>query len=383
MVSEIITKREVFYLSGYDPRGYRFYFQMYKKHMLKQNKINHLNAQINSKPRKDNFSYSWKIQTKDTQTNYNFLIWDDIIRQNWSTNMKDTLKDNYIYVKRYIFSGLTHKMSKINKHGLLAMYYPVVYNLISIILIFVALGILYITLSNILNIFVIIPTIFTSAYFMFQAQYKLGKKLGVHWLGNIYAFSIRQAYSEIDGFEERIDHFSKIICEEVKKDINDEILIIGHSVGASLLVPVAAKVIEFCHKNSIRTRKIKLLTLGNCIPLVSFPEISTSFKKDLEILAHEQDIVWINYASMIDGASSGFTDLLECVNITNIKGQGTQMLSTRFHKLFSKTTYSNIRYDWYQVHFLYLMSSELRGEYDYFKITAGNKPLQYKINKKE
>ena len=46
VMNNIIENREVFYISGYDPRGYRYYYSLYKKNAKLQNKVNNLNLQI-------------------------------------------------------------------------------------------------------------------------------------------------------------------------------------------------------------------------------------------------------------------------------------------------------------------------------------------------
>ncbi len=41
-----LKSRDVFYVAGYDPRGHRYYYSLFKKNSLLQNKINNLNLKV-------------------------------------------------------------------------------------------------------------------------------------------------------------------------------------------------------------------------------------------------------------------------------------------------------------------------------------------------
>jgi hypothetical protein len=50
-------------------------------------------------------------------------------------------------------------------------------------------------------------------------------------------------------------------------------------------------------------------------------------------------------------------------------------LNARFYKLIAKDRYQEIRRDGKRLHFQYLMSGDISGEYDFFAITAGGLSL--------
>ena len=47
-------------------------------------------------------------------------------------------------------------------------------------------------------------------------------------------------------------------------------------------------------------------------------------------------------------------------------------------EIYDKKRYKNIRYKWYQVHFLYLKATQIRGGYDYFYLTIDPDKLEDK-----
>jgi hypothetical protein len=372
-----ITKRKVFYISGYDPRGYRYYYSLYKKNLSLQNSLNGLNATITSKAIKDKYTYTWDVSSNtdhNTQTKYSFLVWDDIIRDNWSDGFTGIAKDSYQYLRRYVFKGLTSKFAKVNKQRLITGYYPTLYNVFSILIIlFICYNFLQLATSfvGIILAFVFSLVIF---YLLLKYYFKLGKTLGVFWLGRIYAFCVQWANSEIKDIDQRIEEFSNIILDSFQDDY-DEIIISSHSVGTIMMIPVASKVIQKAKENNIDISRLKILTLGHCIPLVTLHKEGIKFRNDLEYIANQDNLTWVDFTAAIDGACFYLDNPVKSAGIKKFK-KGPKVLSTRFFKLFKKDTYKKLRYDWYKAHFLYLMATDIKGKYDYFEITAGSKPLE-------
>ena len=119
-----------------------------------------------------------------------------------------------------------------------------------------------------------------------------------------------------------------------------------------------------------------MLTLGHCIPLVSFQKSADFFRNDLASL-HKAQIVWIDFTSPIDGACFPLVDFMSIAGLA--QNPYPKYLSTRFHKLYTQKSYKKIRYDWYKAHFLYLYANEILGVYDFYNLIGGPKFLEEKI----
>lgn len=76
-------------------------------------------------------------------------------------------------------------------------------------------------------------------------------------------------------------------------------------------------------------------------------------------------------------------DYLKTCGINSQKNQGPKFLSTRFFKLYEKEEYKKIRKNWYKAHFLYLMATQIKGQYDYFNFVAGPDKLENKIKQEK
>ena len=380
-MNNVIENREVFYISGYDPRGYRYYYSLYKKNAKLQNKVNNLNLQISKiKNIKENIVSCDITSNKDTHTIYNFLLWNDIVKENWAEGFFSNFLDTLYFIKMYLLSGIFVRFTKESKEQLIAGLYPLFYLLSTLSVLSYFSYKTYQFNLNYIPAYIAIGISFLIFFLGIKLIEVIANKIAVFWLSRIYAFCAKWGENRISKVDDRVEYFAKHIFERIKENNNKdkEFILSAHSVGTILAIGVANNVIKNCIQSNIDYSNFKLLTLGHCIPLVSFQRKSENHKKVLEELGKTKDFIWLDYTAAIDGACF-CVDPIKSSGINREKDCGPILMSPRFFKLFKKENYKKIKKEKYKAHFLYLYSTDLAGNYDYFDITAGNKPLEYRI----
>ncbi|EAH8152403.1 DUF829 domain-containing protein [Campylobacter lari] len=375
-MKKICQKRDIFYIAGYDPRGYRHYYAMFKKNLAEQNKL--LNYDYTLSKAQINAYAFWQIQTPYTNTSYTFLSWNDIVKKNWSEGIKDALSDCYSFFRIYTITGLFLKFGKESPHQLITGYYPFFYVLLSLIFTLVcAFGSLF-YLQN-FHIILGILAFVLSLVFLPKMLYKLGKKLAVFWIARICSFCANWEKNSQGELELRMDDFARVIFEKLKENANDknyELILSAHSVGTVLCINVLAKVLRKCEKENVSFENLKVLTLGECIPLVSYQKRSFEFRKDLEYLGSKK-LIWYDFTSIIDGACFAQVDF---IRTSGVKAQfSPKYLSAKFHTLYKNKDYKKIKKDKYKAHFLYLFATQIQGVYNFFEFIIGKNKLEEKI----
>ncbi|EAK9939718.1 DUF829 domain-containing protein [Campylobacter lari] len=375
-MDKLCQKRDVFYIAGYDPRGYRHYYAMFKKNLAEQNTL--LNYDYTLSKTQANAYAFWQIQTMHTNTTYTFLNWNDIVKRNWSEGIKDALSDCYSFFRIYTITGLFLKFGKESPHQLITGYYPFFYVLLSLIFtLFCAFGSLF-YLQN-FHIILGILAFILSLVFLPKMLYKLGKKLAVFWIARICSFCANWEKNSQGELELRMDDFARVIFEKLKENVNDknyELILSAHSVGTVLCINVLAKVLRKCEKENISFENLKVLTLGECIPLVSYQKRSFEFRKDLEYLG-SKNLIWYDFTSIIDGACFAQVDF---IRTSGVKAQfSPKYLSAKFHTLYKSKDYKKIKKDKYKAHFLYLFATQIQGVYNFFEFIIGKNKLEEKI----
>ncbi|EGK8096684.1 DUF829 domain-containing protein [Campylobacter lari] len=375
-MDKLCQKRDVFYIAGYDPRGYRHYYAMFKKNLAEQNTL--LNYDYTLSKAQVNAYAFWQIQTPYTSATYTFLSWNDIVKKNWSEGIKDALSDCYSFFRIYTITGLFLKFGKESPHQLITGYYPFFYVLLSLIFtLFCAFGSLF-YLQN-FHIVLGILVFILSLVFLPKMLYKLGKKLAVFWIARICSFCANWEKNSQGELELRMGDFARVIFEKLKENVNDknyELILSAHSVGTVLCINVLAKVLRKCEDENISFENLKVLTLGECIPLVSYQKKSFEFRKDLEYLG-SKNLIWYDFTSIIDGACFAQVDF---IRTSGVKTQfSPKYLSAKFHTLYKNKDYKKIKKDKYKAHFLYLFATQIQGVYNFFEFIIGKNKLEEKI----
>ena len=384
-----VKQRQVFYIHGFDPRGAAHYHRLYRDQAAKQSKLNGLNIKVSRRQRQSSHSHQWQLDTEYTHTDYCYLSWDDIIRAHWSKNWWQILGDFFHCLFAYVLTGRIFTFARHSYKQLIAGLFPVIYICSSVIV----SGWLAVYLSKLVP-WQSLPTaiqaaqlplhwlfgILLFALFMHGCK-RVGDKLAVFWLLRIYAFALNWASGKITPLESKIEHFAGDISRAIQNLDNDEIVIVAHSVGTMVVIPSLAKALASLPNDPVlwANKRVVLMTLGQCIPLLSFQPKAHDFKTHLQLLGQDSRLLWLDYTAPTDGACFPLLDPITSCGLARTPNAGPYLLSPRFFALYHAPHYKKLRRAWYTMHFLYLMANDKLGVYDYFAFTAGPKRIASQI----
>lgn len=373
-----VKKRSVFYLSGYDPRGARHYYNLYKKEAKKQEKVDGTSIEISKKRRLySKHIYRWEIIYQDscttTLTDYYFLSWDDYIREKWGRGTWKYAKSLWEYSRLYIFRGLFLRYIKKTKETTVTIFIPFLFLIASLMFSIIFPILIYNELKDIVDFYLLFFTTSVIGFIVFVLSMRLSERLPISWLNRVFTFSAFLSKGFDEKLKERIYGFSQDIVDIIRKSNPDEFVIVSHSVGTILTIPLVESLIEKYDSISGETTdtSIVIVTLGECIPLVSGVPENDDFKSMLRNIATFKKIKWIDYTSKIDGACFPGLNFFEDSDIELPYKENYQFISPRFHTLYKKNHYLKIKRNKYQSHFLYLMATDKKTGYNYFRMTAG------------
>uniref|UniRef100_UPI001594ADC4 hypothetical protein n=1 Tax=Derxia lacustris TaxID=764842 RepID=UPI001594ADC4 len=375
----------VFYLSGFDPRGAPFYRRLYRDEAAAQARVGGLQLDVGPRKRDGDFASRWRIATPGdaTVTDYDFLHWDDLIRQHWLRNELKLLAAYLGVIWLGVRTGALWKVWRASWPPGVAVSFPFV--LLALVLgagaaAGLALGALAAAgLADAVPGARAIGALAGLAAFagVVQLGRLIERRFRIYWLLRIYAFSIRLALGKLPGMEARIDAFARLFVERVRSCDADEVLVAAHSVGTIMAPMMLARALALDPELARRGPRIALLTLGQCIPMVSYIPQAARIRADMAALAAAREIDWVDFTAPTDGACFALVDPLATSGIAqpDPAAPRPKLLSPRFARLFTPASYRALRRDWYRTHFQYLMASEKPatepGAYDYFAITAG------------
>ncbi len=367
-----IRRRAVFYISGFDPRGARHYHTLYKEESAKQTAINGMKLEVGPRQKLQEHIHHWTVNSEETHTDYHVLGWDDLVRNHWISKPLTLAWRSLQAYWHVIVTGALWRAGQVNMAPMLTYLYPLALMLLLALVSYITGGIVAGLLPAPFAILTWLLKIGIAAG-CFAVGMRLMEKLHVYWLLRIFCFGSGQAKAHLSESVERTDYFADFIATKLHTESYDEILLIGHSVG-TILLPMMGEKLLTDHPDLLE-KPITFITLGQCVPLVSFMPESEPCRKALRFMAR-QPLQWLDLAAPPDGVSFSLTGPFK--EICEPGALKLRCASPRFHSLLDMSTYNRIKRNKFRMHFQYLMAGDKAGKYDYFLLTAGDQPLVLK-----
>jgi hypothetical protein len=360
-----VRKRKVFYLPGYDPVPARHYREMYRREGAQQAEISgyqlHMQAKLGA-------GYAWQATAEidgiETTTEVEFLGWNDIV----VASMQAGVLASYWLLLRtlwlYLRTGALFALIRLRPAPMLAALYPVALFGGQLLLGLLALWLAVWALG-----WAGWPLGFAALYGILWLFKRADRRIYAYYLLYVYAFSAWHAGGYPPALRARLEDFKARIAKALTQD-NDEVLIVGHSVGAHLGVELLA---EMERDGMIKgNTPLALLSLGEVIPMISYLPKARGLRRSLHALGKSARVFWLDVTAPGDG---GCFALCDPVAVSGV-GAGPKVLSAAFSQTLKPETYAARKRAFFKLHFQYLCAFDKPDKYDYFAITAGPQTLE-------
>jgi hypothetical protein len=372
-----VKTRRVHYFSGFDPRGAAFYHRLYREEAGKQSTHNNARLVVGPRQRRNDFVSAWgvssELEGERTHTDYQFMHWDDLARANWQRSPWLLWAGGFGPWVKLFTCGYWMRIRSVSKPASLCGAFPAALFLVFLLLAsLVGIGVGYFSSLSGLGMWVFLALGGVTSGLVLRVGFAASEKLGGHWILRTILFVRSWALGEQRPLDRRFDEFASHVIQEQKRNPVDEVLLVGHSIGSIVAVDVAARLTA---KSLSEHDRVKLLTLGHCIPMLSFLPEANEFRESMKILATAKAIPWTDVTIPPDPLCFYGLDPVEMLGEVAPGIQGPRMAVARVYRMFRHETYSRLRWNKLRLHFQYLMASELPADYDYFLTTAGPLPL--------
>jgi hypothetical protein len=379
-----VRKRCVFYLSGFDPKGAAHYHALYHQEAARQSEVSGVSITVGRRQKTSEGNAFWDLSGNppegSVETRYEFLRWDDIVRQNWSRSQPVLIKDLISTTWLNLRTGALWRMCKIAWPPVLAIFLPFV--LLCVVVISTPLMAALAAWITPLSWSGWVAGLFSLAAGAgwLALTLQLEKKFNMAWLLRSYAFTAKQAKGLTPQLDRRLEQHAGTLLARINSQLDDEVLLVGHSSGTTMAAMVLANALRQDAKLGSRGPVVSFLTLGQCMPLLSSLPAATRFRADLRCLADAKDIDWIDFSAPPDGCCFALVNpLLACGDDAVAVADRPKLLSPRFADMFDADDYAAIRRDRFRCHFQYVMASKKAVAFDYFAITAGAQTLAHRF----
>jgi hypothetical protein len=185
-------------------------------------------------------------------------------------------------------------------------------------------------------------------------------------------FTWRFAHRQRPDWDERIGRFAAYLAEVARSSDAEEIIIVGHSSGSFLGLEILARALQLDPALGQHGPRVALLTVGGNLPILGFLPVSSEFRQHLRQLAVEPSVDWIDCQSR--------KDVMNFYPFDPIAGHGIDVgaarrnpviVPVRFREIIDPGHYNRFRWQFFRVHFQFVMANERPHPYDFFMIVRG------------
>jgi hypothetical protein len=195
-------------------------------------------------------------------------------------------------------------------------------------------------------------------------------------LNNCWPFLREFARGERTGFDRSLDILASRIVASARAGDADEILLIGHSAGAMLALTAMAKALERDPDVGRHGTPISLVTVGSIMPALAMHPAAGALRRTVATIATERSVLWTDCQSRED-----FMNFWEFDPVT---GTGTeagerrcnpQIWQVPVRKMIAPEVFARVRFNYWRMHYQYIMSNDRRAAYDYYMFLCGPAPF--------
>jgi hypothetical protein len=387
-----VRRRQVFYISGFDPQGPAHYHRLYADEGAKQARVSGYSLLVGGRHRSSPLAAGWAVEARfgtgteavAVESQVEFLRWDDIVRANWTRSRWRVMLGALVSTGRQVRNGVLWRVLKTSWPAFMVLAMPP--------LLVVVLGLLAALGSGLVAALLVRGFLLTAvlagaagAGSWWALARWAEARVQMAWLMRSTRFILRQARGATPDLEARIDAFGERIAAAWTRGAFDEVLVVGHSSGAMLAVSAVSRALAASRldggSGSGAVVPLSLLTLGECIPMLSYQPEAQQFRAELAAVARSGLVDWVDVTAPPDGCCFALVDPTAAAwrgngDVAPPSGwRAPKLLSARFAQMFDSVRYAELRLDKYRCHFQYLMASDVPVDYDYFAITAGPKRL--------
>jgi hypothetical protein len=362
-----VAKRLVFHIGGYDPTTPPASAQRRFVREIERFQRTWTVEAIVDDLRDSADQTQWNVTTTgpnwQVETDYHLVRWDDVIDGFSRRSIGSRVPLGLLAFLDFVLAGTLWRYLLSNWRYAFFFLYP-----------FVMFGLL-IAAAFLIGVFAFkitrsIPVATGGGLFGFAAVLA-GPWRWLH-LGDLFddwIFSreyIRCGNSEIG---QRLDRLAAELVAAASKSAADEILVIGHSLGAVLAVDLLDRALKLDPALGRNKIPVTFLSVGSSILKIGLHPKAIRFRTTLERVAKSRAIFWGDYQAL--------TDLL---NFYKSRPMAEMGLSTenepivrvvRLSQMLDHEMYQRIRLNFFRLHCQFVSGNDRRTSYDYFMLTCG------------
>lgn len=376
------ARRRVYYLSGFDPRGPRFYHQLLRDQARLQSATDGAVYEVGPRHGQDPLCSTWQVTAQDSQgrvdTDFVFLRWDDLIRRHWPESIPAMFRGMVGFYRLGLADGSLARTWGCARRMFWTLLTPLIFAMMAVVAALV-MGWGMVELLGMAGPAMVplhwLAGLATACGTIWLAH-RAARQWKLDWLVRILLFARRWARQPPPELDIRWRALAERMHQDDARAPVDEVVLIGHSVGAIAAMPVVAHWLASPSRHP--SSQLSLLTLGQVIPLLSFMEGPHGLREQIGRIA-TSTLPWLDYTAPADPLCHALMDPVTSAGWPARPSSLMRVRSARLDKMFAPHDYQRLRKDAFRLHFQYLMATSLPVKNDFFQLIAGRLTMEERL----
>ena len=378
----MIRRRHVFYVEGYDPQGAEGYYGIFQRTCKRFLKIWPIDVKVGPLKLDSELQAHWDIEAGgpnwQVSTRYEFLRQEHFIRAQMAEPLWRQIPRSLRWALDDLVSGATFRILRASwQFGLALVHFQVM--LLAWIIVSIAGGTIagvaaarFTGLPAIVGVIVAVA----AAIAIFLLLRRLADRWFIVQINSHWPYLRAFARGAPTTFDAPIEACAGRLVAVARANEADEILVIGHSGGGALAPAVVARALELDPDVGRRGPGVVLLTLGSIMPGAALHPASERLRGVIRRIAVEPSVLWIDCQSR--------KDILNFWDFDPVGGIGVEVGSerrnptvwqVRFRDMLSAEFYERLRWNFFRMHYQFIMANDMRSPYDYLMLICSPLPV--------
>ncbi|HEV7981477.1 MAG TPA: hypothetical protein VGP86_01150 [Xanthobacteraceae bacterium] len=182
--------------------------------------------------------------------------------------------------------------------------------------------------------------------------------------------------------EARVDAFAERVVACAQRADVDEIIIAGHSLGATVVVDMLDRALARDPDLGRHGKKLGVLTIGATIPKLALHPRGGWVREASRRVAAEPSLPWAEFQARDDIISFHKFHPVELERFNDVNdGSPPVIRRVQIHQMLSEVAFRRYRFDFMRLHYQFVMANERRALYDYFMLICGPAPFWQTVNR--
>jgi hypothetical protein len=367
MARTTVSKRLVFHVGGYDPiTPHAGAQRRFVREVARFQLIWSVKASIDGLHDGAD-AMKWSVTTTGpnwrVETDYHLVRWDDVIETFSRRAIYWRIPLGIIAFLDFVLSGALRGYLRTNWHYAGFFLYPFV-TFGALILVTSLIGVLVLKASGSIPVGIVVIVVLLAALLAGPWRW-----LHLDTLFDDWSFS--RAYIRKGNWilDQRLDRLAAEIVAAASGSDADELLVIGHSLGAVLAVDLLDRALT--RDPAFGTRKIPVtfLTIGSSVLKIGLHRGATRFRAAVARVALSPGIFWGDYQARVDIMNFYNTNQMAEMALPTEGGPVVRLVE--FGRMLEHAMYRRIRLKFYRLHCQFISGNDRRAPYDYFMLVCG------------